>query len=57
MVEATLNLNYGNISNSQGGADPAEVWATLRQILHRDFAIPLDQIKPNSRFVEDFGLQ
>ncbi len=36
--------------------DPAEVWERLKLIVHREFAIPEEQIVPEAHLVYDLGL-
>jgi len=37
-------------------SDPDMVWTTVQRIISDEFCIPLDEIKPTSRWVEDLKI-
>ncbi len=55
LTKAILRRNFGTLSRQARHAGDLEIWHAVRAIVAQNMGISEEEIKPDSRFVEDLG--
>ena len=56
LSESALAMNFQTLSDRYNGANKQDVWVALRSIVAEQLALSVDDVKPNSHFINDLGM-
>lgn len=56
LTRAIASANYGRIAAAQGCWNRAEVWDVLRKLIGEQLGVEPEELKAESRFVDDLGI-